>query len=57
MNDDALSIYDVEHGILTGEIIERQKDQKTKEWKYLINGQTIDRNTLSIIARSLLPVN
>lgn len=33
MDDDALSIYDVERGILTGEIIERQKDKETSEWK------------------------
>ena len=36
MEDDELSILDVEHAILTGEIIERQKDQETEEWKYLI---------------------
>lgn len=41
MNDDNLSIFDVERIILTGEIIERQKDEVTKEWKYLIEGDTI----------------
>jgi len=40
MNDDELTVFDVEHGILTGEIIERQKDQATSEWKYLVRGQT-----------------
>ncbi len=29
---DNLSILDVEHCILTGEIVERQKDKRTGEW-------------------------
>ena len=39
MSDAELTIFDVERGILTGEIVERQKDTKTGEWKYLIKGQ------------------
>ncbi len=38
MNDDSLTIYDIEHGILTGEILERQKDRVTAESKYRIKG-------------------
>lgn len=34
MSDDNLSIYDIEHAILTGEILERQKDRVTAESKY-----------------------
>ena len=34
MSDDGLTIYDVEHCILTGKILERQKDKVTAEWKY-----------------------
>jgi len=30
MNDDNLSIFDLEHIVLTGKIIERQKDQITQ---------------------------
>ena len=33
MNDDDLTIFDVERALLTGEIIERQRDHKTGEWK------------------------
>lgn len=40
MDDDGLSIDDIERIILTGEIIERQKDYVTGEWKYLVKGQT-----------------
>jgi hypothetical protein len=36
MIDDDLSIYDVEHGLLTGKILERQRDTTTAEWKYRI---------------------
>lgn len=51
MNNDCLTIYDVEHGILTGKIVERQKDKITAEWKYHINGQTIDGSKVEIIAK------
>lgn len=33
MNDDCLSVYDVERGVLTGKILGRQKDKVTAEWK------------------------
>lgn len=42
MDDDGLTIFDIESGILTGTIIERQKDRKTKEQKYLVRGKTVD---------------
>ncbi len=38
MTDDDVSVYDVEHVVLTGKIIERQKDRQTGEWKYLVQG-------------------
>jgi hypothetical protein len=44
MDDDELSIFDIERCILTGEIIERQKDRDTEEWKYVIEGQSIAGN-------------
>ena len=36
MNDDELTIYDIGCGILTGEILERQKDGVTDVWKHRI---------------------
>jgi len=42
MNEDALSVFDVESGILSGEVLERQKDRVTAEWKYRIRGETVD---------------
>lgn len=41
MENDALSIFDVENAVLTGEIVERQKDIETGEWKYLLAGKTL----------------
>jgi len=41
MSDDNLSIFDVERSLLTGEIVERQKDAVTGEWKYLVKGNTV----------------
>lgn len=40
MDDDHVDVYDAEHVLLTGSIIERQKDRETHEWKYLVRGQT-----------------
>ncbi|MFP4350943.1 MAG: DUF4258 domain-containing protein [Thermodesulfobacteriota bacterium] len=52
MNDDNLSIFDVERIILTGKIVERQKDKVTTEWKYLIEGDTLS-NKLAIVVSKL----
>ncbi len=56
MIDDDFAIYDVERGILTGEILERQKDQITAEWKYRINGKTISGDEIELIVK-LSPTN
>lgn len=42
MNDDDLTIFDVEHAILTGEILERQRDQETKEPKHRVQGESLE---------------
>ena len=54
MEDDGLSILDVEHAILTGEIIERQRDQETREWKYLIAGNTPADEPIIVVAKLAL---
>jgi hypothetical protein len=51
MNDDDLTIYDVERGILTGKIVERQKDSKTGEWKYLIKGLTFFEDEVMVVVK------
>ncbi len=42
MDDDGLTIFDVERVVLTGEIIERQRDLRTREWKYVVRGKTVE---------------
>ncbi len=42
MDNDGLTVFDVESVILTGELIERQRDRKTREPKYLVRGETVD---------------
>jgi hypothetical protein len=39
MDEDNLSIFDVETVFLTGKIVRRQRDSRTGEWKYLVKGQ------------------
>ena len=54
MEDDDISILDVEHVILTGEIIERQQDQETGEWKYLIASNTLADDPIIVVAKLAL---
>ena len=51
MDDDGLTIFDVERGLLTGEIVERQKDRETGEWKYLVRGRTLAGSGLVLAAK------
>lgn len=56
MDDDGLTIFDVECAILSGHIIERQRDRQTGEWKYLIEGQTHDGLPVVVVTK-LSPTN
>jgi len=51
MNDDNFSIFDVERGILSGEIIERQQEKSTTEIKYKIKGKTVDEKHIELICK------
>jgi uncharacterized DUF497 family protein len=51
MDNDGLTILDVEQVILTGQMVERQRDRNTSEWKYLIKGQTDDRLDVVVVAK------
>lgn len=51
MDSDDLTIFDVESCILTGKIIERQRDQATAELKYRINGKTLSGGTADVIVK------
>ncbi len=51
MEDDDFTIYDIEQGILTGEILECQKDRGTAESKYRIRGETTDGGEVELIVK------
>jgi len=39
---DGLTVFDVEEGILTGQIVDRQRDAARAEWKYCVRGMAVD---------------
>lgn len=51
MNDDMLSIFDIERAILTGQITERQQEYETGEWKYLVAGQSEDGQNIIVVGK------
>jgi len=51
MDDDNLSVFDVESGILTGKIVERQKNGETGEWKYLVKGRTLIDDEIVLVTK------
>ena len=56
MEDEALSILDIEHAILVGTITRRQKDEETREWKYLVKGRSLSHDEIVVVAK-LSPTN
>lgn len=55
MDEDDLTIFDVERCILTGEITEKQKDPETKEWKYVVKGHSLSGDGVITVTK-LSPV-
>jgi len=51
MENDDLSILDIESAILTGEVTEQQRDLNTAESKYLITGKTLDDIDVTVVAK------
>lgn len=51
MEDEGLSIFDVERAILTGKIVRRQKDEETREWKYLVDGRSLSQDEVVVVAK------
>lgn len=52
LDDDNLEILDLENIILTGEVVERQRDRFTREAKYRIQGKTLGGSTLGRTAEN-----
>lgn len=51
MEADGLTVFDVEHAILTGNIVERQRDPATGERKYVIEGESLESDPICVVAR------
>jgi len=51
LDDDNLTILDLETIILTGQIIERQRDRKTREIKFVIRGRTIEAQSAETMVK------
>ena len=51
LEDDNLNILDLENIVLTGEIIERQRDAKTREVKCVVAGNTLDGTAAEAVVK------
>jgi hypothetical protein len=51
MDEDELTIFDVESIVLSGNIVERQKDPAAGEWKYLVKGETLSGSPAIVVTK------
>ena len=51
MDQDGISVLDLESAVLTGEILERQRDRVTREWKYVVEGTGIDGTSVGVVGK------
>ena len=51
MTEDDFTIYDIERGILTGRILERQRDSSSDESKYRVRGKTVSGDPIELLAK------
>ena len=51
LEDDQLSILDLENLVLTGQITERQRDRRTREAKLIIQGNTLKGHAAEAVAK------
>jgi hypothetical protein len=51
MYEDGLTIWDVEAAVLTGEIVERQRDRRSGDWKYVIHGKAKTGEGMAVVVK------
>ena len=51
MYEDGLTIADVECALLTGRIVERQREQLTAENKYLVTGESLGGDEIEVVCK------
>jgi len=52
LEDDNLTILDLENIILTGQIVARQRDNQTREAKHVIDGITLDGESAQAVVKT-----
>jgi hypothetical protein len=51
MQKDNMFIFDVEQCILTGQIVEQQRDLLLEQWKYVLHGVSSDGEPMAVVAK------
>ena len=51
LDDDSLTILDLENIVLTGQILERQRDAKTREVKCVVSGIALDGSAAEAVVK------
>jgi hypothetical protein len=51
MTEDGFTIYDIERSVLTGTILERQRDSASHESKYRVRGKAVAGDPIEILAK------
>lgn len=51
MEADGMTLFDVESCVLTGAIVERQRDRMTSEWKYIVHGRALSDVRCAVVAK------
>ena len=57
MDNDGLTIFDVESVILTGALVQQQRDRKTRERKYLVRGETVGGAQSAVVVSRFGPTD
>jgi hypothetical protein len=48
---EGLTVYDLEHIVLSGRIVARQRDERRKDWKYLVQGETLEGDAAVVVSK------
>ena len=51
LEDDALTVIDLESILLNGQIIERQRDRATRETKHIVRGRMLDGSEAECVVK------
>jgi len=52
LEDDNLTLFDLENIVLSGAVVRRARDQKTHETKYVVRGRALDGRHAETVTKS-----